>query len=71
VDAEKCFKFWAANTCDCGNCVRSCPFNKPEGWLHDGSRWFIQRMPELDRLFVKVDDWLGYGEQGDLGAYWD
>jgi epoxyqueuosine reductase len=22
LDLEKCFKFWAKNTCDCGNCIR-------------------------------------------------
>ena len=71
VDAEKCFKFWAANGCDCGNCVRTCPFNKPEGRLHDSSRWFIEQLPGLDQLFVKIDDLLGYGEQGDLETYWD
>lgn len=71
VDAEKCFKFWAANGCDCGNCVRTCPFNKPEGPLHESSRWFIEQVPGLNRLFVKVDDFLGYGEQGDLETYWD
>jgi reductive dehalogenase len=71
LDAEKCFKFWAANGCDCGNCVRTCPFNKPEGRLHDSSRWFIEQLPGLDRLFVKIDDLLGYGEQGDLETYWD
>jgi epoxyqueuosine reductase len=70
VDGERCFKFAAVNKVDCGNCVRACPFTKPQGWLHDWSRWIIQRFPLLNRLFVKIDDWLGYGEQGDLAAFW-
>ena len=71
VNQEKCFKFWARNTCDCGNCIRICPFNKPEGWLHDVSRWVIDRAPLFDRLFVRADDLFGYGEQGDLDRFWE
>lgn len=71
VNQEKCFKFWARNTCDCGNCIRICPFNKPEGWLHDASRWVIDRAPLFDRLFVRADDLFGYGEQGDLDRFWE
>ena len=71
VDGEKCFRFWARNTCDCGNCIRVCPFNKPVGKLHDTSRWFIQRFPILNPLFVQVDDLLGYGKQKDSEHFWD
>ena len=70
VDPERCFKFFGTNTVECGNCIRTCPFNKSEGWLHDSSRFFIERMPWLDSLFVTVDDWLGYGKQGDIAAFW-
>jgi epoxyqueuosine reductase len=70
VDAEKCFRFAAKNTLDCGNCVRACPFNKTEHWLHDASRWVIEKLPAFDRLFVKADNLLGYGEQEDLAAFW-
>jgi len=71
INHEKCFKFWSRNTCDCGNCIRVCPFNKPEGWLHDASRWVIQGSPVFNRLFVKADDIFGYGEQEDLARFWD
>jgi epoxyqueuosine reductase len=71
VDGEKCFGFWARNNCDCGNCIRTCPFNKPEGLLHDVSRKAIEHLPMLDSLFVKADDVFGYGQQEDVGAFWD
>lgn len=71
VDAEKCFSFGARNTVECGNCIRVCPFNKPEGWLHDTSRGVIEWLPVFDRLFVKADDLLGYGQQEDLSAFWE
>jgi reductive dehalogenase len=70
VDGEKCFKFWSKNGCECGNCIRVCAFNKPEGKLHDASRWFIERFPQLDSLFVKADDLFGYGKQADLATFW-
>jgi reductive dehalogenase len=70
IDAEKCFKFWAKNGCECGNCIRVCAFNKPDGKLHDVSRWFIERVPQLDTLFVKADDLFGYGKQADLAQFW-
>ena len=28
VNAEKCFKFWAAQSSDCTICIRVCPYNK-------------------------------------------
>jgi ferredoxin len=41
INAETCLNFWADNHTDCSNCIRTCPFNKPPGLLHDGIRWGI------------------------------
>jgi len=71
VDAEKCFTFGAKNTVECGNCIRVCPFNKPEGLLHGSSRWVIDRFPIFNRLFVYADDLFGYGEQEDIKTFWE
>ena len=71
VDQERCFAFAAKNTVECGNCIRVCPFNKPEGWLHDASRWVIERLPAFDRLFVKADDLFRYGKQEDISTFWE
>jgi len=45
INAETCFAFWAASGTDCANCIRTCPFNKPKGRLHDLVRWGIKTSP--------------------------
>jgi reductive dehalogenase len=70
VDGEKCFQFWARNRCDCVNCIRVCPFNKPKGILHSAVRWFIERTPQLNPLILKGDTLLGYDKRRAAEAYW-
>ena len=71
VDGEKCHMFWGKSRCDCGICIRVCPFNKPLGRLHDATRWFIQRLPQVDPLILQAEKLCGYGKQADMNAYWD
>jgi reductive dehalogenase len=71
VDAEQCFKYWAANGLDCSTCIRVCPFNQEAGWLHDAIRMGIKHVPWLDRLFLWFDGALGYGKQLDPEVIWD
>jgi reductive dehalogenase len=71
VNVEQCYKYWLANNLDCSNCIRVCPFNKEEGWLHDLARGAIKTVPWLDPLFVWLDDALGYGKQLDPATIWD
>lgn len=61
INPEKCFRFWAKNWMDCNNCVHVCPFNKPDGRLHDSVRFLIRRLPQLNRLMRRLDDLFGYG----------
>ena len=70
VNAETCLGFWAANGTDCSNCIRTCPFNKPAGWLHDSVRWGIKNFPVLNPLFLWGDDLLGYGRRGKAENFW-
>lgn len=70
IDAEKCIKFWAANMGTCTNCVMVCPFNKPEGVIHDLARWTIKGFPFLSSSLVKVDDLLGYGKRKKAEDFW-
>lgn len=70
VNAEKCFRFWAAVGTSCANCIRVCPFNKSTGWLHGAVRWGVKHTPWLDSFFVKTDDLLGYGKPVSADVFW-
>lgn len=70
INAETCLAFWAANGTDCANCIRTCPFNKPAGWLHDAVRWGICNTPVLNKLFLLGDDLFGYGRRGNADRFW-
>jgi epoxyqueuosine reductase len=70
INAETCLAFWAANGTDCSNCIRTCPFNKPAGRLHDSVRWGIKNLPFLNPLFLWGDELLGYGSKGSPDSFW-
>ena len=70
INAETCLNFWATNGTDCSNCIRTCPFNKPAGMLHDWVRWGISHSPWLNKMFLWGDDLMGYGRQGDPVDFW-
>jgi len=62
TNPETCLAFWRRNGTSCANCIRSCPFNKAPGWLHDLARCTIRaRCRWWDRLLVLLDDAWGYG----------
>jgi len=69
---EKCRKYWAAIGTNCGICMRVCPFNEGRGFHHDVVRWLVRRKNKpLDRLFVRVHDWLGTGnERNPERTFW-
>ena len=71
INPEKCFLFWTKNWLDCNNCVRVCPFNKPQGILHDAVRAVIRNLPQFNRLFVWMDDILGYGKPVRVKNFWE
>jgi reductive dehalogenase len=72
IKAGECLKVWLnEGFTDCANCIRSCPFNKPEGWLHDATRILIGAdSGSLDKLLLNLDNASKYGEQTDPVAFW-
>ena len=70
INAETCLQFWAHNGCDCSNCIRTCPFNKPQGRWHGLVRWGIHNTPGLNRLFLWGDELFGYGRKGSSEQFW-
>ena len=71
INAETCLGFWADNGMDCSNCIRSCPFNKPPGVLHDMVRWGIHNTPWLNKWFLWGDEVFGYGRKGNTDEFWE
>lgn len=71
VDCVKCHQVWTQNGMDCSVCIRTCPFNKPDAWLHSATRALIAgNSGTLDQLMVKLDDASGYGTQLDTQEFW-
>ncbi len=70
INPETCYGFWVENGSDCSNCIRSCPYNKPNSLLHRFIIWVTIHFPWLDRLIVKMDDLAGYGKQKLSGRFW-
>ena len=71
VDGEACHMYWTKSRCDCGVCIRVCPFSKPLGWLHNAARRIVERFPKLNSLMLKADNLCGYDKQKKIDAYWD
>ncbi len=71
INPEKCFLFWVKNWMDCNNCVKVCPFNKPQGIIHDAVRAIIRRATLFNRLVVWMDDFLGYGKPVRAKNFWE
>jgi epoxyqueuosine reductase len=70
IDAEKCFKFWSKNHTCCGNCIRVCPFNKPDTPFHRFVRWLVENLPQFDRFYKWMDDICQYGKQIKAEDWW-
>ncbi|UCE29573.1 MAG: reductive dehalogenase [Candidatus Bathyarchaeota archaeon] len=70
VNAETCYEFWTRNSTDCSNCIRACPFTKPPGIAHEIVRFFIRNFRFLNRLWVKLDDIMGYGKIAEPDKFW-
>ncbi|MGF1757191.1 reductive dehalogenase [Photobacterium sagamiensis] len=68
-DSKKCFKFWAENGGDCGACIASCPWNKPDFWHHrliDGSNAVTSGV--VHTMMKQADILFGYGNVNDEEA---
>jgi epoxyqueuosine reductase len=69
MDAKKCFKIWAEIGNDCGSCIASCPYNKPDFWHHSLVDGISAAMPGPVHTFMrKMDDVFGYGDTEDTAA---
>jgi reductive dehalogenase len=62
-DAKKCFHFWIENDGSCGNCITSCPYNKPDFPHHRliDVQNVIAPSP-VHRFMRFMDEFFGYGK---------
>ncbi len=70
VDAEKCYGYWGLRRTDCTQCLRICPFNKPPGRIHELTRLLIRKVPVFNRLFVRLDEIMGYQKLFPAEMFW-
>jgi ferredoxin len=62
MNAERCYHHWRTLGTDCGLCIRTCPFAKPDTSLHRFVRRSIARSTSFNRFFLWCDDLL-YGSK--------
>ncbi len=71
VNAEECYFGWTANASGCTMCIKTCPFNKPDSWLHDATRILIgAKSGSIDNFLVKLDDASGFGKPEPADKFW-
>ena len=72
LDNEACRRYWSlGNGTNCTICIRSCPFTKQPGLIHDLTQTFISNLPGINPLWRKLDDLFGYGKEGDAAKFWN
>jgi len=66
MDAKKCIHTWSEFGTDCGSCMASCPYNKPDFWHHRLVDKITAAMPGPVHNFMREMDILfGYGDVGN------
>jgi reductive dehalogenase len=69
INPETCYNFWVENGSECSNCIRSCPYNKKNNFLHRFIVWLTTNFSWMNRIILKMDDIMGYGKQKDPLKY--
>jgi ferredoxin len=69
-NADTCLDYWREMGSSCSICFRVCNFTKEKGISHDIVKWFIRNIPQLNRFFVFMDEFIGYGKIKDPLEYW-
>ena len=66
IDGEKCGDYLVSNP-KCMACIGSCPYNKPDFWIHRAAAFMIERRSWLtNTLLLGLDNLLGYGEMAAM-----
>jgi len=72
IDHKSCTSYRISNQngSSCGTCIKACPWNKPEGRIHDFVRWVVKHTHFFDRFLVWMDDVGGYSKQRIKKKWW-
>jgi len=71
VDGIKCRKYWGTVNKMCALCITVCPFNKPDTAFHRFVRWCTDHARWADPLYIKADQWMGYGKPKKADNFWE
>jgi ferredoxin len=66
LEAENCYRYWVAMSTDCSICMVTCPWTKPDTWLHRGLTTLATRAGPFARLMVAAEK-LFYGKPDPRG----
>ena len=69
LDGVSCFEYWTKNHGDCGSCIASCPYNKPDCWHPRLVDKISYALPGATHSLMKeLDEVFGYGNVNDKEA---
>jgi tetrachloroethene reductive dehalogenase len=72
VDAEKCQSVWCHAGHDCAVCIRVCPFNRPDSWLHRATQTLMSVGAEkANQFLVEVDTSSEEGKRANPEEFWE
>jgi reductive dehalogenase len=72
INAQACRMYWGRMGKPCTMCISVCPFNKDmTGWFHKLVSWCVDHARWADPIYIKLDDWFGYGNQKKADDFWE
>jgi len=66
LEAESCYRYWSVVSTDCAICMTTCPWTKPDTWLHRGLTALATRAGAVAHLMVAAEK-LFYGRPDPRG----
>jgi epoxyqueuosine reductase len=66
-----CSDYWHKVGTGCSICLRCCDWTNAQGIMHNVVTWCIKNVPQINKLWPFLDDFLGRGKMSDPDKYWD
>lgn len=68
---DRCKKMFNKLGVNCGMCINSCPFNKPDHAVFRAAKRIVSKTGVLNTTFLKLDNLFGYGKPVQNEDYWN